>query len=67
MAAVGKFRETGWSAYGLSRARRYHIELSWFEVDQNASSVVVFYTAGDGLTPNSPAFQHYPEQHPLIK
>ena len=25
----GNFCETGWSAYGLFRAHRYHLELNW--------------------------------------
>ena len=28
----GNFWETGWSAYGLFRAHRYHLELIWTEV-----------------------------------
>ena len=27
----GNFWETGWSAYGLFRAHRYHLELNWTE------------------------------------
>ena len=29
----GNFRETGWSAYGLFRAHRYHLELNWTELN----------------------------------
>ena len=29
----GNFWETGWSAYGLFRAHRYHLELNWIELN----------------------------------
>ena len=35
----GNFWETGWSAYGLFRARRYHLELNWTEPNNNNNSV----------------------------
>ena len=34
------FWETGWSAYGLFRAHRYHLELNWTEL--NRYSEVIF-------------------------
>ena len=33
----GHFWETGWSAYGLFRAHRYHLELNWTEPEKSDS------------------------------
>ena len=33
----GNFGETGWSAYGLFRAHRYHLELNWTELKWTSS------------------------------
>ena len=36
----GNFWETGWSAYGLFRAHRYHLELNWTNCEGQSHTAV---------------------------
>ena len=39
---TGETPETGWSAYGLSQAHRYHLELNWTELVGRCWGVLTF-------------------------